>query len=234
MEPCPSPAPEGGPDASPEQNGSRGLLPFPLKHIGRAGQVVIVTSRSWVSTQAVLQAFEEGPHGWIRTFGPLPARVGRMGMIPAHRRMQGSGTTPAGTFPLTMAFGLEEDPGTRLPYVHVTSPDHWWVADPVSPHYNTLRLAEDGGFRASESGQSGSERISAHPFEYRMALVVDFNRPQPMRKRGAGIFVRGDTGQSTEGSVGLDNEALTGLLRWLDPTQRPVITIAPERAITQY
>lgn len=225
----PAAASDGGADESP-----RGVLPFPLKYLGPARQVVIITARTWTSTQARLEAFENGSQGWSCVCGPYPARVGRTGMIPADRRVQGSGTTPAGTFTLTMAFGLEPDPGGLLPYAHITSPDHWWVADPGSPHYNTLRLREQGGFRPTESGRRGSERIAAHPAEYEHAVVVDFNRPSPVRTRGSGIFVRTSTGLATDGSVTVGRDALLMLLGWLDPTRHPVITIAPERSIAQY
>jgi len=193
-----------------------------------------VTSRSWTGTQARLEGYQDGPRGWQSVLGPLPARVGRTGMIAAERRIAGSGTTPAGTFPLSFAFGLEPDPGTALPYVHVTSDDDWWVADPLSPHFNTLRSAAEGGFTARTTGSNASQRIAAYPAEYAYAVVIDFNRPYPVRTRGAGVFLRVSTGLSTDGSVAADREALVELLRWLDPDQNPVITLAPERVIAQY
>jgi L,D-peptidoglycan transpeptidase YkuD (ErfK/YbiS/YcfS/YnhG family) len=212
----------------------RHVLPYALKRLGLARQLVVVVSRSWTGTQARLEAYEDGPHGWELVMGPELARVGRTGMIPAQRRVAGSGTTPAGTFPLTLAFGLEPDPGTAVPYVHVTSDDHWWVGDPASAHYNNLRLGAAGGFHGSEHGKRGSKRIAAHPGEYAYALVIDFNRPVPDRKQGAGICIRVSTGLSTDGSVAVEREVLVELLRWLDPVRDPMITIAPERVISQY
>lgn len=223
-----------GHGAAEHQEPRRHVLPYALKHLGPAQQLVVVTSLSWTGTQARLEAYENGLHGWEQVLGPEPARVGRTGMIPAQRRIAGSGTTPAGTFPLTLAFGLKPDPGIALPYVHITSDDHWWVADPASAHYNNLRLGAGGGFQGSEHGKRGSKRIAAHPREYALALVIDFNRPFPDRKRGAGICIRVSTGQSTDGSVAVQRDLLAELLRWLDPARDPVITITPERVISQY
>jgi L,D-peptidoglycan transpeptidase YkuD (ErfK/YbiS/YcfS/YnhG family) len=155
-------------------------------------------------------------------------------MIKADRRVQGSGTTPAGVFPLRGAFGLAPDPGSLLPYTHVVAPDIWWVTDPISPYYNTLRAEDKGGFSLAESGNRASIRIAAHPMRYEYALVIDFNRPKPVRNRGAGIFVQVSTGTATAGSVSIDREALLELLRWLDPAQHPVVAIAPEREMAQY
>lgn len=223
----------GSPTGAPDPAGRQGLL-YPLKQLGKARQLVLVMPRTWTGTVATMEGYELGPHGWGRVLGPRPARVGRTGMIAAARRLAGSGTTPAGTFPLSLAFGLEPDPGARLPYVHVTSEDHWWVADPSSPHYNELRMGASGGFLTREGGRRGSERIAAHPQEYAYAVVIDFNRPYPDRRLGACIALRGSTGLSTDGSVALEQEALIELLRWLDPDQEPVITMAPERVISQY
>jgi L,D-peptidoglycan transpeptidase YkuD (ErfK/YbiS/YcfS/YnhG family) len=224
------------PDDQPEPAGGAAAgrpLPYHLKHLGRAGQLIVVTSRSWTGTQARLEAYAQTLDGWRLALEPVPARVGRTGMISADRRVAGSGTTPAGTFPLTMAFGLEPDPGTRMPYLHVTS-DEWWVGDPASPHYNQPRAAGEGGFHPTERGRRASRRIAAHPDHYPYALVVDFNRPYPVRTRGAGIFVRVSTGLSTDGSVAIERDALLALLGWLDPGLHPVITMAPERVVDQY
>lgn len=211
----------------------RGLLPYPLKYLGASRQLVLVTSRSWTGTQARVEGYQKSEGSWQQVLGPVPARVGRTGMIPAERRIAGSGTTPAGTFTLSFALGLEPDPGTALPYVHVVSDDQWWVADPLSPHYNNLRAGEEGGFLVTESGTRASERIVAYPQEYAYAVVVDFNRPDPVRTRGSGIFVRVSNGLSTSGSVCVEQEVMVELLAWLDPEQDPVITIGPERAIAQ-
>ncbi|HET9656851.1 MAG TPA: hypothetical protein VFP72_15970 [Kineosporiaceae bacterium] len=222
------------PAADPGAGGGQLLLPYPLKRIGQAKQVIIVTTRSWTGTQAQLEAYEELEGGWERVIGPAQARVGRTGMIAAEKRVAGSGTTPAGTFPLTMTFGLEPDPGTKMPYVYVTDADRWWVTDPSSPHYNQLRSGEEGGFHPSEHGKRGSLRLHAHPKELAFAVVIDFNRPYPVRTRGAGIFIQVSTGLSTDGSVAVERDCLLQLLEWLDPHKHPVITLAPERVIAQY
>lgn len=224
-----APSPEAGSEDAP-----RGVLPFPLKRIGDARQVMIVTARSWTSTQARLEAYELDASGWTCRIGPVPARVGRTGMIPADRRLQGSGTTPAGTFALTMAFGLEPLEDTLMPYAQITSDDHWWVADPSSQHYNALRHGEQGGFRCTESGRAASERLVSHRPEYDHVLVIDFNRPRPLRSRGSGIFVRIGNGLATDGGVSVDRLVLLEVLRWLNPALRPVITIAPERSISSF
>lgn len=214
--------------------GRNGSLPFPLRHLGAAGQVVIVSCPSWGSTHAVLEAYERVGEQWSCVLEPVEARIGSTGMVVAEGRLQGSGTTPAGTFTLTEAFGLAPDPGTALPYSHVISSDYWWVCDPGSPHYNQLRLSMQGGFRPTTTGRRASEWIVEHAPEYDHVVVVDFNRPYPDRSLGSGIFIRGGLILPTDGGVGIAPENVLRLLTWLDPVRRPVITMGPERSISEF
>jgi L,D-peptidoglycan transpeptidase YkuD (ErfK/YbiS/YcfS/YnhG family) len=152
--------------------------------------------------------------------------VGGNGIVAGERRRQGSGTTPAGTYRLTEAFGIEPDPGTRLPYLHV-GPDDWWVADNNSRYYNSHRRGSQGGFDTSlpESHVNGSERLVTHRTTYRYAVVIDFNRRPAVRYRGAAIFLHVNGSGATQGCVSVPESAMVQLLRWLDPAAKPRIAI---------
>jgi L,D-peptidoglycan transpeptidase YkuD (ErfK/YbiS/YcfS/YnhG family) len=215
------------------REGQHGSLPFRVSRLGNSGQLLIVSCASWNSTHAVLEAYERDGESWSRVLEPVEARIGSTGMVEAERRRQGTGTTPAGMFTLTEAFGLAPDPGTALPYSHVTSSDHWWVCDPGSPHYNQLRLSTAGGFRPTDTGRRASERIVDHAPEYDHVVVVDFNRPHPDRSLGSGIFIRGGVTLPTDGGVGIAPENVLRLLAWLDPARRPVVTIGTERFLAE-
>jgi L,D-peptidoglycan transpeptidase YkuD (ErfK/YbiS/YcfS/YnhG family) len=196
--------------------------------------LVIVTGPSWGSTHAELEAYERTGGDWTCVLEPVAARIGSTGMVAAERRRSGSGTTPAGTFSLTEGFGLAPDPGTALPYSHITSPDHWWVCDPGSPHYNQLRMSTQGGFLPTVSGRRASERITDHAPDYDRVIVVDFNRSEPDRSRGSGIFIRGGPNRPTAGGIRIDPEYVLELFAWLDPARRPVITLGPRRFISEF
>lgn len=49
--------------------------------------------------------------------------------------------TPQGTFPLYFAFGINPDPGTKVPYLQVDEYDYW-VGDSSSPLYNQYARAD--------------------------------------------------------------------------------------------
>jgi L,D-peptidoglycan transpeptidase YkuD (ErfK/YbiS/YcfS/YnhG family) len=170
----------------------------------------------------------EQAHGavWRETFSTARARVGANGVVGGARRRQGTSTTPSGTYRMTRAFGVGRDPGTALPYHHVTA-DDWWVEDPDSAYYNQLRGAAEGGFPLTESGDHASEHLIDYPVQYHNAVVVDFNTHPAVRGRGAGIFLHdlGPAEGATTGCVAVPRATLTAIMRWLDPARRPVIVI---------
>jgi L,D-peptidoglycan transpeptidase YkuD (ErfK/YbiS/YcfS/YnhG family) len=217
--------------------------PTRLSHTGDAGQVVVVTSRSWSSSHARLRAYERSADGtWTRRFGPVPARLGRNGFAPADRRRQGTRTTPAGTFALPWAFGTRPDPGTLLRYRRVDATD-WWPYDPRDPA--TYNVWQPRRTRTSDWRTSWAEDLSSYGRQYRYAAVVDFNLPGGVRadggerrarrpadtRRGGGIFLHVERPGATTGCVSVAQRDMKALLRWLDPHRGPVVVMGPRSAI---
>lgn len=209
-------------------------LPARLTHLGNATQSIVVTSSSWRASTATLEAYERRGGTWRRVLGPVTARVGWAGMVPGSRRKQGTGTTPAGTYALSEAFGTLPDPGAKLRYRLIDSPDWWWVEDPRSPYYNGMRFGRQGGFARTERGRYGSEQLIGHQPAYHYAAVIDFNRPKPVAGRGAGIFLHVNGTGATAGCVSVAEPDMIALMRWLDPAKHPRITMAPRSVVTGY
>jgi L,D-peptidoglycan transpeptidase YkuD (ErfK/YbiS/YcfS/YnhG family) len=221
--------------------------PSLLTGLSSSAQVVVVTSARWSTSRARLRAYERLEDGsWALVAGPIAARIGRAGWVPAKTRRQGTGTTPAGTFRLPSAFGTEPDPGTGLPYRHVDGND-WWPYDPRdAATYNVLQSRRSP---ASEWRRSWAENLSEFGRQYRHAAVVDFNLPGGVHRsrgeriasrpadvrRGGGIFLhvlkapRFD--QATTGCVAIPQRHLVELLRWLEPTADPRIVMGPRSAL---
>ena len=174
--------------------------------------------KSSVSTTGILEAWERRGAEFIRVRGPISVYVGEEGVGRASERRA---RTPRGVFTLTEAFGLALDPGTALPYTRVGY-SHWWVSDVGSPHYNRMRMCTPGawcGFRQSASEQLGA--IDA----YRYAIVIDYNRDPVLAGRGSAFFLHVTEGKPTAGCVSMPRRDLKWLLRWLQPTDKPVISV---------
>lgn len=163
--------------------------------------------------------------GFERIFSTA-GRVGYGGIADGATRRQGTGTTPAGTYTMTEAFGHEAAPVTAMPYRVVQAGD-WWVQDNGSAFYNTFRPGILGGFATTRSGDNGSELLTDYRTEYAHAVVIDFNRPPDVqaRRRGAGIFLHVHGTGATAGCVSIAKGRMETVLSYLKPGDR--ITIVP-------
>jgi L,D-peptidoglycan transpeptidase YkuD (ErfK/YbiS/YcfS/YnhG family) len=190
---------------------------------GNATQIITVSARG---SYATVVAWQKTAGVWRAVIQTSAARVGTHGVVPGSMRKQGTGTTPAGTYTMTEAFGIAANPGTRMPY-HLVTSDDWWVEDNNSAYYNDMRTASQGGFAVTTAGVNGSEHLVSFTTQYRYVVVIDFNRPpNAVRYRGAGIFLHVNGPGSTAGCVSVPLSTMVAVTRWLDPAQHPRISIA--------
>ncbi|WIY06779.1 L,D-transpeptidase family protein [Amycolatopsis mongoliensis] len=181
-------------------------------------QVVAVVADEAPAATAVLTAWEGTGNDRIRVLGPVPARIGRDGV---GRASESTSHTPAGTWPLTEAFGTEPAE-TRLPYRLVTTAD-WWVSDVASPWYNTHFSGAPGTCPFDEAA---GENLGAAGPAYAHAVVIDYNRDPVVPGAGSAFFLHVTDGRPTAGCVAIPKPDLEVLLRWLDPAKHPVLEIS--------
>jgi L,D-peptidoglycan transpeptidase YkuD (ErfK/YbiS/YcfS/YnhG family) len=217
--------------------------PARLAHVGDARQLIVVTGVSKTSTYATLRTYQLGANGkWTAKFAAMPARNGWKGWVAGSRRVQGTGTTPQGTYPITGAFGLKPNPGTKLAYRHADANDYW-VGDDKDP--KTYNLFQPLASAKRTWRISQAEKLSAYPVQYEAAAVIGFNQPaastvtwnaahsqyvtsRPVSVvRGSAIFLHINGKGSTAGCVSISRANLLAVLKWLDPAQKPRIVMAP-------
>jgi L,D-peptidoglycan transpeptidase YkuD (ErfK/YbiS/YcfS/YnhG family) len=198
--------------------------PFPVPvTVGTATQAITVKAHG---SYATVTAWQKGGSTWTKVLTTSAARIGANGVTNGATREQCTDTTPTGTYTLTHAFGVATNPGTKMPYHQVTSTD-WWVEDPTSAYYNQMRSSALGGFHLTETGPDGSEHLINYPTQYHNALVVNYNMNPAVKGRGAGIFLHdlGPEGTATGGCVAGPAAAMTSIMKWINPTDHPVIAI---------
>jgi L,D-peptidoglycan transpeptidase YkuD (ErfK/YbiS/YcfS/YnhG family) len=179
------------------------------------GQVITVEASSPLSQQAVLRTWRLAADGhYVQVFFPVLAWVGVNGVRPTH---EGLGRTPVGVFTMTEAFGSVANNGTRLPYVHV-GPDDWWDENPASSHYNRLVVSP-----LSPGGDS--ENLLDAGVAYAHAVVINYNTNPVVKGAGSGFFLHVSFGSATEGCVAIPEGQLDQVMRWLNPSLHPVISI---------
>ena len=146
-------------------------------------------------------------------------------MRPA-RRVQGSGTTPLGTYRLPWAFGMHRQRDAWHPSYRKVRRGDYWVLDNESAHYNRWRNRSRGGFRwrLPASHPDASERLKSYPRQYEFAVTTSFNAGQ-VRHRGGAIFLHVNGDGATAGCVSAPRRYLQALLNRLEPSAKPVIAI---------
>jgi L,D-peptidoglycan transpeptidase YkuD (ErfK/YbiS/YcfS/YnhG family) len=176
-------------------------------------QWIVVGVPAAHATTGTLTAFQRVGQQWKVVLGPVPAKVGELGVgAPA----DGVHRTPVGTFTFDQAFGRQPNPGTKMPYFQATQQD-WWDEDAQSPSYNTH-------VRRSGSPSSIAENLyeSGPVYDYAVNIAVN---PQRVPGRVSGIFLHVTDGSPTWGCVAISRDDMRSVLNWLDPSASPVITI---------
>jgi L,D-peptidoglycan transpeptidase YkuD (ErfK/YbiS/YcfS/YnhG family) len=164
--------------------------------------------------------------GWTEQRRTRDGRIGYGGLVRGRDRVQGTGTTPLGTYSLLSAFGTGPARAEwRLGYRTIQRGDYW-VQDNRSAFYNRYRNRAQGGFRwwLPTSRANASERLSDFPRQYEFAIVTSFNRQQ-VRHRGSGIFFHVNGSGATGGCVSAPRPFVKRLMARVDPAQRPVIAV---------
>ena len=215
-------------------------LPSYLALPSSVRQLVTVTSGRWSNTRATMSAWERDDGGWHRVHGPVTVRLGWNGWVPAGKRRQNSGTTPAGKFTLPYAFGNRADPGARLRYRQVDR-DDVWPYEPRDPA--TYNIYQPSRSSTSHWRNDYRERLASYGYEYAHAVVLGFNLPSEVRwsasrhqyvathwadtRRGGGIFLHVQRSRHTAGCVAGPLSDIRWTVRWLDPAKSPRIVMGP-------
>jgi L,D-peptidoglycan transpeptidase YkuD (ErfK/YbiS/YcfS/YnhG family) len=205
-------------------------------------QLVTVTNRRWSDPTATLRVWRRRGESWRLVRGPVRASLGWNGFVPARKRRQSTGTTPAGRFTMRSAFGLRPDPGARLPYRHVDGNDVWPYEPRDPATYNIWQPHKASGTRWRADY---AERLADYPVEYRYSIVLGFNLPRGVHwsrarkqyvarrpadtRRGGGIFLHVKEKRFTAGCVSAPQRHVRWLTRWLDPELKPRIVMGPRR-----
>ena len=171
----------------------------------KSGQAVIVRAPSMSSTTNTVTLWTRTAAGWRQLDTSMPGHNGERGWS-AHRT-SGDLKTPTGVYSLTAAGGRLPNPGTGEPYEH-----------------NASFFRTNGRFL-------GHSTVGV--FDY--VVAIDFNRvpgspvsstAEPKGEGpGGGIWLHVDNGAATLACVTVSKPNMVTIVRWLDPSQHPVIVL---------
>ncbi|AKJ14299.1 hypothetical protein ABB07_30865 [Streptomyces incarnatus] len=201
-------------------------LPARMADTGGGSQLITAQADRADSTSGTLTWWDLKDGQWVQA-GTAPARFGANGLVEGGSRQQGTDTTPTGLYDLPFAFGIKAAPsGTSVEYRAVRE-GSWWCQDNDSASYNRWVEPLPADCRASES-----EHLVSYSTQYAYALVIGFNYEQPVRGRGAGIFLHVNGAGATAGCVSVPEDAMQRILQWAEPGKRPHIAMGTADGVT--
>jgi L,D-peptidoglycan transpeptidase YkuD (ErfK/YbiS/YcfS/YnhG family) len=201
-------------------------LPARMADTGGGSQLITAQAPDTGSTSGTVTWWDLRDGQWVEA-GSAPARFGASGLVEGTGRKQGTNTTPTGLYDLPFGFGIKAAPsGTSVAYRSVKDTS-WWCQDNDSVSYNRWVDPLPGDCRASES-----EHLISYSTQYAYGLVIGFNYDQPVRGRGAGIFLHVNGSAATAGCVSVPEDAMERILRWVEPGKRPHVAIGTVDGVT--
>lgn len=214
-------------------------------HWAGAGQLVLVTTADWDTTQGELRRFERDGADWRQVGDAAPIVVGRTGIAwgaglnsnhgdgPVKR--EGDGKAPAGVFAIGLAFGYARSAKTALDYKAMGLND-WCIDVPASAYYN--QIIDRSVVKAPLLDQS-SEPMRRDLHEngdqrYREGFVIKHNAAN-VPNVGSCIFAHLWTGpnSTTAGCTAMAPASMDALLAWLDARRKPVFVQLPQAQYMQ-
>ena len=223
---APAPSVSAAADATPARK-TRTITLDGVKVKLPAGTRQVITVNRTSKTRARVTYWGKRDGRWLKKAQTTKGRIGYGGLVRPTKRKQGTGTTPIGTYDIPFTFGSKKRKASwAMPYRRFDS-DDYWVLDNASPHYNRWRDRDEGEFRwkLPASNVNASERLAGYGKQYEMAAVIAYNYDQPVRYRGAGIFLHVNGKGATAGCVGVPRWFMRTTMHRLSPKLKPVIAI---------
>lgn len=178
----------------------------------------LITVVSTGGSSAELTLWQKDTNGTWYEYGSFFARIGSSGMRYASEVREMDMCTPTGSYSLTEAFGIMQNPGTELSY-RVLDGSEYWVDDPESSYYNTMQ------FGSSAGRWNSAEDLKGIGTPYNYSIVIDYNRWPVIPYASSAIFLHVDVGVATWGCVAVSQDKMVQILQWLKPSQNPRILL---------
>lgn len=173
-------------------------------------QIILVEQKPSSITEAVLKLFIKDSNSRWQTKLECDAYLGKNGI---DKVKEGDARTPSGDFGFTMAFGIKDDPGSKIPYTKVTD-SMYCCGD--KEYYNKIIDLN----KVSHKCTNASEHLIKYQPQYNYCLFVDYNNEGVFGK-GSAIFlhVKGSC-DYTLGCISVSESDMIELLRSVDEKAR--------------
>lgn len=140
-----------------------------------------------------------------------PAVVGKNG---PGKQSEGDTKTPLGTWTIGEAYGIKDNPKSRIPYTKVTDDMYWCATSSNGKKYNTLIYRSN----APDADYSEDEHLINYPVVYNYLLDLGYNK-SGAPYAGNAIFLHCwiDEDKPTGGCVAVSEENMVKILQTITP-----------------
>ena len=176
-------------------------------------QLFIVAGMGMELTTATISMHMRDNDGqWMQILS-TPGFVGKNGLCADGDHKEGCGQTPIGVYKFNKAFGIADDPGSKMPYTKVDDDVYWSGDMREGRHYNEMvRLSE-----YPDLDMENSEHIIDYEYQYQYCLNISFNE-EGTPGRGSAIFLHcfGPLKPYTGGCVSVPEYIMKQIIRTAD------------------
>lgn len=139
-------------------------------------QLIVVAAEG---NKAVISLHEKDENGIWKEILSTDGKIGENGI---GKTQEGDRKTPIGAFKFIKAFGIKDNPGTKLDYLKVDN-THYWVDDVNSKYYNQFVSTSDVA-----KDWISAEHIVEATGSYNYVLATDYNI-ECTKGAGSAIFL---------------------------------------------
>lgn len=133
-----------------------------------ASKVFVVAAFDEDATDAWISLHQKQDDGSWHMIMTTPGFIGKNGL---GKTKEGDAKTPTGVFHFNRAFGIAEDPGSKIPYVKVDNDSYWSGDVREGYHYNELVNIKD----LPDLNTDDSEHIADYIYHYQYCLNISYN-----------------------------------------------------------
>lgn len=188
--------------------------------------ITVVSSGGYYAELKLWQ--KDGSGNW-QEYDSMTAMLGSGGLKAASQVYEMDMCTPTGSYSMTEAFGVAQNPGTVLPY-RVLDGSEYWIDDPDSAYYNTMQFGEANG------RWNSAEHLTDYQNAYQYSIVVDYNRWPVVPGKSSAIFLHCDVGIPTWGCIAVAPSKMVEILNWIEAGSniRILLDFSYENIFTNY
>lgn len=137
------------------------------------------------------------------------AMIGKNGL---GKTKEGDGKTPVGVFRFTKAFGILENPGTKMEYMKVDE-RHYWVDDSDSKYYNQFISID-----AVSPDWESAEHICDYGESYHYVLATSYNSDR-IPGVGSAVFLHctSEDAGATAGCIAIPEVYMREVIEHVEP-----------------